>query len=1194
MNAMLESAVVWLLWTGLWWVIPALGLALWFRIKPPQTAAVRHAALAAAIVAGTLAGWIPRWGNGVVTLPESVVAAPGDTLPEPIVVKVAQDAPRASFPNPPPSANGESRAVPATDAQTPAADARVPAVIPITPSWDWLMFGKNLITAAWVLGVLILSVRLFRAARMTFRWRREATSLPDDEQAMFVALKKELRIHRATHAASHTEPASPVVLCGWPPLVLVPSDWLTWDPEARCAAWRHELAHVRRCDDWWRMLSEGLRILWWFHPAVHWLLSRREHEAELLSDEAAVAAGCPPQELAQVLLNACRRPQTTVWTAPAGTFFSLRTMKVRISRLLEAPSAEALCRPAPRGLRLAAFAAMTLLALAGSMRWITAVHAATPADLAMIERKISKEPQYLGQPMYCLLMFGKNAEPRWLVLDNVTEPNTNGPGENIAYFDRDGDGDLTKPGNRIVGKIERSPMVFQPVQLPEFQNPVFNIGDVVLADGTRHTEFVVSLHDYLRDHRHVELSMKRRGKHWQGTHAPESMLLRLGATPQAAPVVHFDGPIELYPNPIGWSGPACPHPRGTPEFEAWCRTNPSVYKRKWMVSGTSFQMEAVIGTPGSGAGSFVRLARSAVPNDADPHAAIVLPNGRKIEADLDVKHFETLETLYRAEIAIPANTPPGKAVVTVSFPGWPEGPAPATDEIEVEAATVAVAVPPAKIADPDEPMAAPAMKTNYFTVIGKLVDAETGKPIEKASWEWGMADPKQPGQIAWGHSRQYGGSYPKGNFEMLVNIGADGNHEPLRVYAAGYETTVVVGDLAKPYPKEIKRIVRLKRGNNVTGVLRDHTGKPVANGWVFFIPQGHRSNIVEGFTGTDAYRLPTTSRDGAVAEVRTNIDGTFAIPTGPAGTLAASTDEVDLWPFPLPKDGHAELQMPAPSYLVIDLTYWYLDELVNRGKWELSPNSEDPNQCWMQVDGDVYSDPLWKNLEYRRQMLVFAHDPRTKLSKGVTIGQVIEGEMGKALPKGGHNKNLTTKIRIALPPGSYRVQRLRVGPFAPLGEQKVVLTSGKETTMNWARGDGSAVHGKVTWPPNIMFVRQPVEKPRKLDWMVPDVATVYIAPVAGGKTIEAAKIQADGSFFIATHLEPGKYNAQVEIYMPEGDFRGGFRLSDWHESQEFTIPEPVHEPSGSPPVNIEIKMPGGAGGRFVSADAAAELPKVDP
>lgn len=494
----------------------------------------------------------------------------------------------------------------------------------------------------------------------------------------------------------------------------------------------------------------------------------------------------------------------------------------------------------------------------------------------------------------------------------------------------------------------------------------------------------------------------------------------------------------------------------------------------------------------------------------------------------------------------------------------------------------AITVPSYAKAEPAKP------KPNYVTVVGQLLDDATGQPIEKAGWEWGQADPKKPGQIAWGHSRQSGGNYPGGKFEMLVNIGANGHHHPLRVYSAGYETTIVVDDLAKPYPEKIERIVRLKRGRNVTGVLRDHAGKPVANGWVFFIPKGHRANIVEGIPGTDAHELPGKARDDAVAEVRTNANGTFALSTGADGTLAASTDLVDLWPFPLPEDGHADLKMPAPSYLMIDLTYWYLDELAKKGKRELSPNSEDPNQCWLAIDREWSAAEAKSGLGYRRQMLVFAKDPRAKLSKGVIVGHVNEGEMPQPIPGVGHNKNLSTKIRVALPAGSYRVQRLRAGPFAPVGEQRVVLKPGEDTVVSWARGDGSSVRGKATWPAKMMFVRQQGEKPRKLDWTVPDTATVWIAPVGAdgkdGKPIEAAKIQPDGSFFIATNLDPGKYKATARVYLPEGDFRGGKRGSDCEFSQEFTVPDPARGPTGSPPVEVEIKMNVGAGGRFVATD----------
>src|SRR5262245_57850977 len=61
-------------------------------------------------------------------------------------------------------------------------------------------------------------------------------------------------------------------------------------------------------------------------------------------------------------------------------------------------------------------------------------------DLAKIDRTIGKQPAYATkQPLYCLLVFGPEARTRvWAVLD----------GDDL-YLDRNGNGDLTDPGERL-------------------------------------------------------------------------------------------------------------------------------------------------------------------------------------------------------------------------------------------------------------------------------------------------------------------------------------------------------------------------------------------------------------------------------------------------------------------------------------------------------------------------------------------------------------------------------------------------------------------------------------------------------------------------------------------------------------------------------------------------------------------------
>ena len=65
---------------------------------------------------------------------------------------------------------------------------------------------------------------------------------------------------------------------------------------------------------------------------------------------------------------------------------------------------------------------------------------AEAVDLQKIDRSIRKEPVYQSKnPQYCLLAFGREAEIHvWLVIDG-----------DALYVDRNGNGDLTDPGERF-------------------------------------------------------------------------------------------------------------------------------------------------------------------------------------------------------------------------------------------------------------------------------------------------------------------------------------------------------------------------------------------------------------------------------------------------------------------------------------------------------------------------------------------------------------------------------------------------------------------------------------------------------------------------------------------------------------------------------------------------------------------------
>ena len=159
---------------------------------------------------------------------------------------------------------------------------------------------------------------------------------------------------------------------------------------------------------------------------------------------------------------------------------------------------------------------------------------ATPAaempDLSRVDRAIRKEPAYVAnKPLYGLALFGRKAEKRvWLVLDK-SKPDA--LAYDVLYIDRNADGDLTGPGERI--KAEGGEF-----RLGEFTDP---------ATEAKHSEFTVRVSG---PEPTVMLSLRWRGKLKFGggyPEDPESGYMRFAAKPEDAPVVwvHGDGPFRF-------------------------------------------------------------------------------------------------------------------------------------------------------------------------------------------------------------------------------------------------------------------------------------------------------------------------------------------------------------------------------------------------------------------------------------------------------------------------------------------------------------------------------------------------------------------------------------------------------------------------------------------------------------------------
>jgi TonB family protein len=73
------------------------------------------------------------------------------------------------------------------------------------------------------------------------------------------------------------------------PIVLLPESFFAMDPTAQCTVACHELLHVARRDWPWIVVEEVARALFWFHPAVWWLVERIQESREQLVDRLVIA-----------------------------------------------------------------------------------------------------------------------------------------------------------------------------------------------------------------------------------------------------------------------------------------------------------------------------------------------------------------------------------------------------------------------------------------------------------------------------------------------------------------------------------------------------------------------------------------------------------------------------------------------------------------------------------------------------------------------------------------------------------------------------------------------------------------------------------------------------------------------------------------------------------------------------------------
>src|SRR5439155_23471346 len=126
---------------------------------------------------------------------------------------------------------------------------------------------------------------------------------------------------------------SPVTFGVSRPVILFPKRFVEMDPAMQEAIACHELLHVERRDWLFTIAEELVRAVFWFHPAIWWLLGEIQLSREQAVDREVIAVTAARQEYVEALL-AVAEGGLPPDLAPAPLFLKKSHLSQRISAIL--------------------------------------------------------------------------------------------------------------------------------------------------------------------------------------------------------------------------------------------------------------------------------------------------------------------------------------------------------------------------------------------------------------------------------------------------------------------------------------------------------------------------------------------------------------------------------------------------------------------------------------------------------------------------------------------------------------------------------------------------------------------------------------------------------------------------------------------------------------------------------------------
>ncbi len=230
------------------------------------------------------------------------------------------------------------RRIPAFSAILLAPEAANVAATPIPVASHWNFPSLELIVR--ILGVAILAGIAVRFVILALgllklrQFRQSSSSISSFAETAAVLEEMSATLKARAEFRLSSDVLSPVTFGFTAPVILLPVRFPVMDARFQSAIACHELLHVRRRDWAHHLLEEVIRAIFWFHPAIAWLIARVRLAREQVVDLEVVQLTNARKPYLEALLE-FTNARASISAVPAPPFLVERQLAERVALMLK-------------------------------------------------------------------------------------------------------------------------------------------------------------------------------------------------------------------------------------------------------------------------------------------------------------------------------------------------------------------------------------------------------------------------------------------------------------------------------------------------------------------------------------------------------------------------------------------------------------------------------------------------------------------------------------------------------------------------------------------------------------------------------------------------------------------------------------------------------------------------------------------